>query len=99
MSMNINDGLHSPITAVGRFGHHPDPAIDFEVEVDSLQAEISNKKLGFECGTPSLEELNSRVTSAMGFIVGGDPSSVDAKATLRELERDLAALDKAEVQP
>lgn len=74
---------------LGRFGHHPDPAIDFEIEVEELQSIIIDKELGLRAD----EELPvDRMFLAMQFRVGGDPGAVEAKFLLRELERRLATL-------
>lgn len=76
---------------LGRFGHHPDPAIDFCVEVEDLVAEWLNTKAGFENGTPARSVIEDRVFKAMQFRVGGDPGCVTAKQTLREIEREMKA--------
>jgi hypothetical protein len=71
----------------GRFGHHPDPAIDFEVEVDALTAINTDRKLGFY--NPEGDSLTRRVERAMQFRVGGVPSCVSAKGNLRRIEASL----------
>lgn len=66
---------------LGRFGHHPDPAIDFCCEVDALVAlqwEVANRI------QPEFK-LSDRVAKALEFRVGGDERSVKAKAILREM--------------
>lgn len=68
------------------FGHHPDPAIDFCVEVEELQGMAYNRKVGFD-PEPSLDP---RIFRAMQFRVGGDEGAVCAKQTLREIERQVA---------
>jgi hypothetical protein len=70
---------------LGRFDHHPDPAIDFCVEVEELQGMAANRKLGFNT-EPTLDE---RVAKAMLFRVGGDEGAVKAKGLLREIEASL----------
>jgi hypothetical protein len=70
---------------LGRFGHHPDPAIDFCVEVEELQGMAANRKLGFNT-EPTLDE---RVAKAMLFRVGGDEGAVKAKELLRKIEASL----------
>lgn len=72
---------------LGRFDHHPDPAIDFEVEVEELIAMAINRRTGFD---PE-PELDARVERAMGFRVGGVPSCVAAKAELRKIDDELRA--------
>jgi hypothetical protein len=72
---------------LGRFGHHPDPAIDFEVEVEELEGMAYNRRVGFD-PEPTLD---ARVEKAMGFVVGGDPGAIAAKAVLRDLEKSLKA--------
>lgn len=67
----------------GRFGHHPNPVIDFCVEVESLLSEIKNHGIGFTNGTPNKEELRRRIAMAMDFKVGGDTDAVLAKQQLR----------------
>lgn len=74
---------------LGRFGHHPDPADDFCVEVECLQSEWENHKTGFMNGTPSRRELEDRAFRAMQFRVGGDQAAIAAKGTLREIEREM----------
>lgn len=75
-----------------RFGHHPDPAVDFCIEVDEIEAEVKNHAIGFVNGTPSLEQIQTRIFKAMGFRVGGYEWSVRAKNRLREIEAALSAL-------
>lgn len=68
-----------------KFGHHPDPAIDFCIEVDELQGMAYNRKIGFDA-EPQLED---RVFRAMLFRVGGDGRAIDAKQTLRDIKRQI----------
>ncbi|MER9471023.1 NADAR family protein [Mesorhizobium sp. M0520] len=82
---------------LGRFGWHPDPATDFELEVGDIEAEIYHQKVGFENGTPPLTELVARINRAMSFRVGAVETCVLAKHRLRELEKEAAAL--AQVVP
>jgi hypothetical protein len=65
---------------LGRFGHHPDPAIDFCVEVEELEGLAYNHSVGF-FPDPGLAE---RIDRALEFRVGGDPDCVAAKAALRK---------------
>lgn len=67
----------------GRFGHHPDPATDFCVEVDALIGMAAD----FEAGLGTRGDLLERIARAMQFQVGGDDRAVAAKSALRELER------------
>lgn len=88
--------------ALQRFGHHPDPAIDFCVEVEELIAILADRKLGV--ANPDNAGLDARVEKAMKFRVGGDPGAVRAKDMLREVEEEIQrkpnadALRKALVQ-
>lgn len=70
---------------LGRFDHHPDPAIDFEVEVEELIGMAYNRRVGFD---PE-PDLDRRVERAMQFSVGGVPSCVSAKAELRKIDVEL----------
>lgn len=72
---------------LGRFDHHPDPAIDFEVEVEELIAMAINRRTGFD---PE-PDLDRRVERAMSFRVGGVPTCVSAKAELRKIDAELRA--------
>lgn len=66
---------------LGRFGHHPDPAIDFEVEVEELQSIATNRMLGLS----TLEEdqqFPRRLERVKDFRVGGVPSCINAKRAL-----------------
>jgi hypothetical protein len=76
------------VETLGRFGHHPDPAIDFELEVQDLEDEVYNFAVGFQ--PLPRDELNSRIDRAMNFRVGGDPSCIKAKDALRRLVRRSA---------
>lgn len=68
---------------LGRFGHHPDPAIDFCVEVEEIEALVCDATNGIrDCGSEAVH----RIGRAMDFRVGGDQGAVDAKGRLRELE-------------
>lgn len=71
-------------TEVSQFGHHPNPATDFCVEVEALLGEIKNHQVGFTNGTPTREEMDRRIERAMAFKVGGDTSAIAAKGTLRD---------------
>jgi hypothetical protein len=79
---------------LGRFGHHPDPATDFEVEVASLQARLFDAQHGIAndaCQLEPIAQVREAIERAMSFRVGGAPSSVRAKQILRELESEAAA--------
>lgn len=65
------------------FGHHPNPAIDFCVEVDRIEG------LRHECQVGMVDDttLLDAVEKAMRFRVGGDVHAVTAKRRLREIEK------------
>lgn len=64
------------------FGHHPDSAIDFCVEVEEIIAMACNRKVGF-APEPALDARHFR---AMQYRVGGDEGAVNAKHMLRNVE-------------
>lgn len=70
---------------LGRFGHHPDPAIDFLDEVESLIGIAYNVKVGLD----DKAELSDRVFRARTFRVGGDERCVSAMKELRKIEASL----------
>jgi hypothetical protein len=86
---------------VGRFGHHPEPAIDFCIEVEALEGHLFDARHGI--GKPGHEprrvddDFRRRVSEAMDFIVGGDQIAIAAKATLRSISAQVQ--DVAEVSP
>ena len=83
------DGPQRP----GRFGHHPDPAIDFRIEVEILEIRMHKAERGMSRGGRAPETVGTvleDVRRAMSFVVGGDPESVRAKALLRDLDRRAA---------
>lgn len=85
---------------LGRFGHHPDPAIDFEIEVGAIEGYLFDATHSIsKPGTPpiTLEEVGQLVERAMDFRVGAEPTAVDAKHVLRKIEADLKAV--AGLQP
>jgi hypothetical protein len=73
------------IEKLGRFGHHPDPAIDYCVEVEELEGMMFNRRVGFDA-EPSLDE---RVGKALGFSVAGDQNAIGARQTLKEIDAEL----------
>lgn len=80
---------------LGRFGHHPDPATDFEVEVQSLEGRLFDASRGI--GKPgarpeTVASVLDAIRRAMVFRVGGVPTAVEAKAVLRRLEREAEAI-------
>lgn len=82
---------------LGRFDHHPDPAIDFEIEVESLIARLFDAK--GKISKPGTEPeavsvVAEAIARAMTFRVGGDPSCVLAKQRLRQLEEEAVAVLK-----
>ena len=76
--------------ALGRFGHHPDPATDFCVEVEELDAIVTDLEIGFP-NPVSEREAIAREVRAMEFVVGGDLIAIQAKAHLRQIEGRLVA--------
>jgi hypothetical protein len=70
---------------LGRFDHHPDPAIDFCIEVEELEGMAYNRRVGFG-PEPT---LNARVNRAMDFRVGGDLNAIAAKGILRTIDAEL----------
>lgn len=68
----------------GRFGWHPDPAIDYCVEVNDLVCE--HKNIGYGIGVLTIPELQDRIFKASMFRVGADLDAIEARAELRKLE-------------
>lgn len=84
----------SIIDGLGRFDHHPDPAIDFEIEVQSLEARLFDAKGGISKPGTSPETINAvlrDIERALTFRVGGDVGAVSAKQVLRRLETEAIA--------
>ena len=80
--------VHGEAEALGRFGHHPDAAIDFCVEVERIENVVRNQHLGL-ARPEELASLETDVAKAMQFRVGGDIQAIDAKAALRKVEHEL----------
>jgi hypothetical protein len=78
---------------LGRFDHHPDPAIDFCLAVDALDGHLFDARHGIgKPGEPArqIDDIFlARIRRAMEFRVGGDGNAVAAKQTLREIEASL----------
>lgn len=72
--------------SMGRFNHHPDPAIDFCIEVEVIEGMAYDYSVGLAERGP----LADRIFTAMQFRVGGDPCAVEAKATLRQIEQRIS---------
>lgn len=74
---------------LGRFDHHPDPAIDFEIEVQSIEARLFDAMSGISkpgIHPESVADVLLAIQRALTFRVGGDPSCVSAKQALRLME-------------
>lgn len=74
---------------LGKFGHHPDPAIDFEVEIETIQSLLYDATHGVT-SRDDIPAISERISKAMDFRVGGDPGAVAAKHMLRDLEKEAA---------
>lgn len=68
---------------LGRFGHHPNPADDFCVEVDIIEGLAFDVVHGI-WGDP--HGIRGRISRAMEFVVGGDQIAIAAKNSLRLIE-------------
>lgn len=82
------DGNGGAVDALGRFGHHPDPANDFCIEVETLEARLINARLGFNKAglePETVEAVQRDIEHALKFRVGGDPIAVRAMGELRAL--------------
>jgi hypothetical protein len=80
------------MTTLGRFGHHPDPAIDFCVEVDAIEGIAAEVKVGLADRGAAFD----RASRAENFRVGGDPWAVKAMGRLREIGDDLGRVTSGE---
>jgi hypothetical protein len=74
---------------LGMFGHHPDPAIDFEVEVQAIEGMAAEARAGMEPPFASAGQVRERLAKAMSFRVGGDQGAVAAKALLRKIDDEF----------
>lgn len=74
---------------LGRFGHHPDPAIDFCIEVEELTSIATDRAVGHH--NPDDATLEPRIPMALDFAVGGDEGAVAAKTDLNRIVDSLAA--------
>lgn len=74
---------------LGRFRHHPDPAIDFCSEVDFLEGRVRN----VQCGMDTKEDVAKEIFTAMKFRAGGDVRAIKAKDRLRDLESTLNSIE------
>lgn len=85
----ILKGLTDDTANLGRFGHHPNPAIDFCIEVEALQGRLFDADHGISKPGSEPEAVKAvlkDIERAMDFIVGGDQGAVAAKQFLRGLE-------------
>ena len=83
------------VKILGQFGHHPDPIIDFEVEVDALQGIAYDVEYGVRPTIGDAVDLLTRANKALAFrFVPGGPcqKTMDALcATIYPLEDRLIA--------
>lgn len=71
---------------LGRFGHHPNPAIDFCVEVECLEGMAYDRGVG-----DAVPDLEKRLSRALAFRVGGDEIAVKAKQLLWPIVDQVSA--------
>lgn len=83
----IKSKLTDSAQPCGRFGHNPNPAIDFCVEVDEIEAIAFNIEKGISGENKS--EFFNRLFKALQFRVGGDEGAIKAKERLRALQNKL----------
>jgi hypothetical protein len=85
----VASGLSDDTTGLGRFGWHPDPAIDFCIEVETLQSRMHGAEHGLSKPgekPETIADVAVDIERAMWFRVGGDLGAIDAKHLLRRLE-------------
>lgn len=83
---------------LGRFGHHPDSAIDFCIQVETLEARLSNAKGRLSKPGTEPEPVGAvlrDIERTMDFRVGGDELAVHAKHILRKLEHEAREAARA----
>jgi uncharacterized protein with von Willebrand factor type A (vWA) domain len=69
------------MSETARYGHHPDPVIDFCTEVDALEGMKADINAGFD----DEAEFSRRLSYALDFVPGADERAVVAKNRLRVL--------------
>lgn len=96
---NANDiimkGLSNETEGLGRFGHHPNPAIDFCIEVETLESRLHQAEHGLSKPRSVPETIAAvlhDIQKALNFRVGGDEGAVSAKHLLRSLEDKAKSL-------
>lgn len=72
-------------TELARFGHHPDPATDFCIEADCIEARAYDLRADFA----TYDEVAPRVARALDFRVGGDQHAIAAKHLLRTIAQEI----------
>lgn len=73
---------------LGRFGHHPDPAIDFCEEVDIIEGLAYDVSVGLA----DKKTVEDRIFRASMFRVGGICAAVDARKRLLLVESVVGTL-------
>lgn len=74
----------------GRFGHHPDPATDFCIEVEAIEGLHRDVLAGHAVSS----QLEMRLRRALAFNVGGSADAVEAKTALRKTAEHLKAISR-----
>lgn len=77
---------------LGRFGHHPDPVVDFCEEVDIIEGMVEDVKAGLE----KRDVVEERILRAMNPVWISEEAQ-KAKANLRKAEVELATVVIREV--
>lgn len=94
-------GAGEAVEKLGRFGHHPDPAIDYCIEAEALEGYYFDATNGIGKPSEGPRQIDSafreRVSRALDFIVGGDLGAIEAKAIIRKIAAALPATEEKAV--
>lgn len=88
MSDTVTGAVHTA-DELGRFNHHPDPVIDFEIEIEEIESILIDCEYGLRDWRA--ERLDERSSKAFGFI-SVSAEGQKAKVALRELYPRLRAV-------
>lgn len=101
---NPNDVAALPLggAVLGRFGQHPDPIIDYSVEVECIQSMVADYKMsgrafGDDDKPVTLDEMMRRIWKANGFRVGVVPEALSARRALVECVSEMEPIYAAAI--
>jgi hypothetical protein len=83
---------------IAKFGHHPDPDIDYCIEADYIIGEWYSLKASHAYETPLRAVVEGRIAEALKVNVVGTQHALGAKTILRKIAEEMRFKPKGVLQ-